>query len=121
MRPNWSLKLQSPSVEFLNDGWFLMTRKRWTDTRLQKLFEYYNRRFWNGKLPRFTVIRVSDQEYKVYISFKEKLIRVSTNGRSDRDIRSTVLHEMAHLATRRPGHDSKFFEQLEDLDVSSVG
>jgi predicted SprT family Zn-dependent metalloprotease len=38
--------------------------------------------------------------------------------RSDRELRSTLLHEMCHVAAHRKGgrgHDVKFFEQLEQL------
>jgi hypothetical protein len=34
---------------------------------------------------------------------------------SDREVRSTVLHEMAHAATKSRGHDIRFFAQVEKL------
>jgi hypothetical protein len=90
---------------------------RWTDVRLQNLFSHYNRRFWKGKLRAFDVV-LDDSMTHCWgeIDFDTKRIRIKTAGQSDRKVRSTVLHEMAHLAARRPGgHNSAFFEQLENL------
>jgi hypothetical protein len=89
---------------------------RWTDVRLQNLFSHYNRRFWKGKLRAFDVVLDDSMTHcRGQIDFKTKRIRIKTAGQSDRRVRSTVLHEMAHLAAGRPGHNSAFFEQLENL------
>jgi hypothetical protein len=50
------------------------------------------------------------------ISFEHKVIKMNlVNQTSDASVRSTLLHEMAHLAAGRAGHDSRFFAQLERL------
>jgi hypothetical protein len=50
---------------------------------------------------------------------KRKVITINVEEhKSDRDVRSTLLHEMAHAAASirgSRGHDPKFFAQLENL------
>jgi hypothetical protein len=71
---------------------------------LQKLFDRYNRRFWNGKLSGWTAVEVhlceasgfhgeygaTDMEYRhIHIQI----------GLSPAEKRKTLLHEMCHAAT----------------------
>lgn len=47
---------------------------------------------------------------------KQVLIEIDVSKhRNDRHVRATVLHEMAHAATCKPGHGLAFFAQMEML------
>jgi hypothetical protein len=90
----------------------------WTDIRLQHLYAYYNRRFWNNQLPRYRVCQqtISDDALAYVLRRRRQIIIDIDQHQSDRQIRSTLLHEMAHVAAGPgTGHDSAFFEQLERL------
>lgn len=89
---------------------------RWTATRLQRLFRKYNRRFWKNKLPEYPVIIDSTIDAMGLIFFKEKRIKLNLREHTtDATVRSTLLHEMAHLAVGKVGHNSLFFLQMERL------
>ncbi len=90
----------------------------WTDARLARLYERYRRLYWRGRLPEFTV-RVA--ELTRCVGLCEWTTRVVTvdvaQHDSDREVRSTLLHEMCHVAAVRGGtaHGSRFMRQLERL------
>jgi hypothetical protein len=87
----------------------------WTEQRLQRLFDRYNLRFWGGRLPRVRV-RVCDLDCYGECDFEREEIRIDIDrhANNDREIRATLLHEMAHVAAG-PGHSSKFWLQIENL------
>jgi hypothetical protein len=90
---------------------------QWHDARLQRLFERYNRLYWRGRLVRHRVI-VSAIEGPAQGQWtpRKHLIQIDLDKhRSDREVRSTLLHEMAHAAARSQGHDVGFFAQVERL------
>jgi hypothetical protein len=71
----------------------------WTDNRLQALFDHYNQRFWRGKLPRFRVYQRRFNTDLGHTSLITRKILIDTDAhQSDRQVRGTVLHEMAHLS-----------------------
>jgi SprT-like family len=72
----------------------------WTDKRLERLFARYNRRYWNGKLPAYSV-RVDSTYRGGYCDKTKRTITLNVESMgSDREIRGALLHEMAHGATR---------------------
>jgi hypothetical protein len=91
----------------------------WTEQRLQRLFARYNRRFWQGRLASVQVhIADLDGLYGLYELYERKQRKITVNIGllpDDREIRATLLHEMAHVAARAAGHGSEFWSQIERL------
>jgi predicted SprT family Zn-dependent metalloprotease len=87
--------------------------------RLRRLFERYNRLYWQQKLPHCRVIAARLQKSVGRFDPRNRTIKIDVaKHRSDRELRSTLLHEMCHVAAHRAGsrgHDAKFFEQMEQL------
>jgi hypothetical protein len=91
----------------------------WTITRLERLYARYNRQFWRGRL-RNTPVRIApmDGNLGLYQENPGKITVDIRKHKSDRQVRSTLLHEMAHAAAdERNGevHGSKFWSQIERL------
>lgn len=88
----------------------------WTISRLQRLFLHYNRKYWKERLPDYSVLIDNVMDPHGEIFFQEKLIKINVKlHKSDSEVRATVLHEMAHLAVGKEGHNSAFFSELEKL------
>jgi SprT-like family len=93
-------------------------RTLWSNERLRLLFERYNRIYWRGKLCGYRVVLADLSEKRAigYCYRREKRIEIDPNQHtSDRELRATLLHEMAHAAAREPGHGVRFFAQMERL------
>jgi hypothetical protein len=93
-------------------------KTHWSDERLRNLFKHYNQRYWRGRLSRYRVIQsaLSENHCDGYCDLRRKKILIDPAGHnSDRDLRATLLHEMAHAASRKPGHGVGFFAQMERL------
>ncbi len=92
----------------------------WTDRRLQRLFQRYRLLYWS-RSRRLQRYRISFSELDGVVGLchqKPPLIEIHLRGHpSDRELRSTVLHEMCHAVAgpKSKGHDSLFFAQLEYL------
>jgi hypothetical protein len=93
-----------------------MKKNEWTERRLQRLFGHYNRRFWRKRLP-IVHIRICELDgNQGEFDRKKREIRIDMRSyASDRQIRATLLHEMAHLASRKAGHGAEFWYQIELL------
>jgi hypothetical protein len=93
--------------------------RRWTQRRLEELFQKYNRLYFSGSLGKWgAAIGRLDQIGAVgFCDPKHKQLVVDTDHiTSDAEIRSTLLHEMAHAASPgRADHGYKFWEQIEQL------
>ena len=90
------------------------------DRRLSRLFQRYNQLYWSGKLPVYRIVPVSDLgSFLGRCDARTRTIEIDVaKHKSARELRSTLLHEMCHVAAHRNGsrgHDAKFFEQLEQL------
>lgn len=87
--------------------------------RLGRLFEHYKRLYWSEKFPDCRVIAAHLQRSVGQFDPRTHTIKIDVaKHRSDRELRSTLLHEMCHVAAHRNGsrgHDAKFFEQVERL------
>jgi hypothetical protein len=91
----------------------------WSADRLKRLLARYNRQFWADRVRGFTI---SAKELGGPLGLcdpksREILIDVAAHP-SDREIRATVLHEMAHAASGRwirIAHGYRFWEQIEML------
>ena len=97
-------------------------KSHWNDERLRNLFERYNRIYWRGKLSGYRVVRaaLSEENCRGNCNWRKKIIRIDTDQlESDRNVRSTLLHEMCHGAARERrvglGHGVRFFAQMERL------
>ena len=91
----------------------------WSEKRLQDIFEHYKRKYWQGRLPAYRLVIATMSEAMGLCESRSKLITLDVERhKSDREVRSTVLHEMAHAAAfarGSRGHDPKFFGQVEKL------
>ena len=96
---------------------FGRARINWNDRRLRNLFDRYNRVYFMGKLIGWRVIAATlDSHVLGECNWKKRTIRVDGwQASSDRSIRGTLLHEMAHAETHNSGHDVKFFAAVERL------
>lgn len=105
------------------------SKTSWNEERLQRLFERYNRHYWAGRLTRFTVAAApalrSDCAGSPILgqcdsSKREISINIELHP-SDREIRSTLLHEMCHAASPKDStvssssHGYGFWYQVERL------
>ena len=69
----------------------------WTEARLQKLFDDYNQRYWQGRLPAYRV-RIDTSNRGAECDRDE---RVNWMSLDSGDPRVVLLHEMAHASPRR--------------------
>jgi len=91
---------------------------KWTEALLQRLFRYYNTRYWQGKLPEYRVLikRFPAKKYGD-CSKQRRVIRIDVR-QSDRDVRETMLHECCHAAHPWIGkdhHGGPFFREVYKL------
>lgn len=91
----------------------------WSQQRLSRLFDRYNQRYWSGRLPWYRFVVGPDPAHKDALGTcraRQRIIHVDiASHKSDREVRSTLLHEMAHAATKKRSHGVNFFAQLEKL------
>jgi predicted SprT family Zn-dependent metalloprotease len=89
------------------------------DKRLNQLFQRYNQLYWSGKLPKYRIVDAPTLRCLGRCDLRRRTIEIDVpKHKSERELRSTLLHEMCHVAAHRKGsrgHDAKFFEQLEQL------
>jgi hypothetical protein len=89
------------------------------DKRLNQLFQRYNQLYWSGKLPKYRIVDAPTLRCLGRCDPRRRTIEIDVSKhKSERELRSTLLHEMCHVAAHRKGsrgHDAKFFEQLERL------
>jgi hypothetical protein len=91
------------------------TRTKWTDKRLQRLFDHYNKTYWRGKLPQYPVrVRMLKHRLGTWDPKNREILIDIYEHRNDRGIRATLLHEMIHI-TAGLGHGYKFWAQMEQL------
>jgi len=95
-------------------------RHTWKNERLQKLFTYYNKKYWNGRPPECSVVNRDLKEREclaLLVNRRKRILLDLTLQKSDLAIRETLLHEMCHLAATRDryAHGCAFFAQLERL------
>jgi hypothetical protein len=83
------------------------------------MFARYNRKYWRGRLPVYRLVIATMPDAMGLCESRRKVITIDVEQhKSDREVRSTLLHEMAHAAASirgSRGHDLKFFAQLEKL------
>jgi hypothetical protein len=91
----------------------------WTEERLWDIFTQYNQKYWRGRLPVYRLVIATMPDAMGRCDWTRKVITIDVEQhKSDREMRSTLLHEMAHAAASirgSRGHDLKFFAQLEKL------
>jgi hypothetical protein len=81
---------------------------------LSELFDEYNERFWDGRLPEYS-IKVVDSDIPAWggeCVSKSRTI-LMRRGLSDKENRRVLLHEMCHIRTYH--HGKKFIAQLKHL------
>ena len=96
-----------------------MNKTEWSNKRVSRLFDRYNRLYFRGKLSDYRVAigtLAGGTRGRCYWS-KRKITIDAEHHASDRELRGTVLHEMAHAACagRSQGHDVHFFAHVERL------
>jgi hypothetical protein len=90
----------------------------WNAARLSRLFARYNLLYWNSRLHSCEIgIKHLNNYLGIYYSKKRQIAIDVDNHRTDREIRATLLHEMAHAAAGSKGlaHGYAFWEQIERL------
>ena len=90
----------------------------WTSLRLGRLFERYRVRYWprSRRLRHYTIAATSLKEAYGECDYAARVLWIDVAiHRSDREVRATVLHEMAHAVVGRGGHRARFWAQLEYL------
>jgi len=92
----------------------------WSQIELERAFERYRDRYWPGRLKNFKIAIGPTRTAGAFgecVSDEHLIIVDRARHSTQYELRSTLLHEMAHAAAgvRSRGHDSKFFEQLERL------
>jgi hypothetical protein len=91
-------------------------KTKWNDQRLQSLFDRYNRLYFCGTLSNYQVKIATLDEALGRCDRSKRIITINVDDHpNDRQLRGTVLHEMAHAAARKPGHGVHFFAQVERL------
>ena len=96
-----------------------MKKTKWNADRLQRLFDRYNRMYFRRRLLhyRITAGRL-DGQVLGQCDWSKRAITIDLEKHtSDRELRGSVLHEMAHAAAERGihGHGIHFFAQVEKL------
>jgi hypothetical protein len=72
-------------------------RSAWNDNRLKQLFRKYRRQYWPGRLRGYQIRAARLDEAYGQCNVVERVIEIDVESNaSDRELRSTVLHEMAH-------------------------
>lgn len=85
--------------------------------RVKRMFRYYNRRYWQGRLPdyriRFERLPISARgEMLAWCDTRRHILRFDpTKIHTERRWRKTLLHEMSHVLSRA-GHGKQFLDQL---------
>ena len=85
-----------------------------TPEKLQRLFRYYNRRYWRGRLPEYQIRfeplpEDTDRKILAWCDAPNQTLRFDPEKiKTDRQWRITLLHEMCHVAVG-PGHFRKEF------------
>lgn len=90
----------------------------WSDERLNALFRTYRDRYWPGRLRGYRVsVRTLDSAHGQCDTASKSIWIDVARHTTDYEVRSTLMHEMAHAAAgpRSRGHDSRFFAELEHL------
>ena len=92
-----------------------------TADQLQRRFDEYRERYWPGRMRQYRVVAGPTRTIGALgeCVYAEKLLIVDVSNHATLyDLRTTLLHEMAHAAAgscSRGRHDSLFFAQLEFL------
>lgn len=92
-----------------------MTEANWTEARLVRLFSRYNRKFWSGRLRGWSVdMSPTIGLFGCCIKRTHQIsVRIAAHD-SDRQVRATLVHEMAHAATT-VGHNARWRREMERL------
>src|SRR5438552_18817858 len=88
-------------------------------TPLQTLFDEFNRRYWNGRLPRYSVRRqskIKDGELEGWAFCDHHKERIIIKSSLEGDVlREVLLHEMVHVRYPDEAHGPKFARELRRL------
>lgn len=106
---------------------------KWTEHRLQRLYEDYNRQYWDGKLRDARIVIKSLDESSIgrcELDFSQPdqplrfLITIDVAAhKTDQHVISTLLHECCHVATilvNPRGHGIGFSKQIEQLFIKGA-
>ena len=88
----------------------------WSEKRLQRLFDRYNKKLWENQLVAWTV-DTNENHPGAYGYCNPRTKRISVllaTHRTDREVRATLVHEMAHAATNT-GHGRVWREEMGRL------
>lgn len=84
---------------------------------LARLYEHYNRLYFAGRLPPVT-IRLFEEEDADFVEARydhaSGTISFYVSHRTP-DIRTTLLHEMVHVAVPEEGHGARFRAELQRI------
>jgi hypothetical protein len=70
-----------------------VTKTRWSEKRLVRLFARYNRTYWRGRLPRYRVIPTILDKAMGQCDWRKLIIQIDPDQhRSERDVRYSYLN-----------------------------
>lgn len=84
----------------------------WTLQRLERLYARYNRQFCEGRLPHIPVCIAQIETLGLYEVKPHRITLKIADHQNDREVRTTLSHEMAHAAVDDKGskaHGSRFW------------
>lgn len=94
-------------------------KTHWTTRRLRRLYHRYNQLYFRGRLSHYRITAGPlDGRIIGTCEWSKRAITIDVEKQpSDRELRGTVLHEMAHAAAEKGehGHGIHFFAQVEKL------
>jgi len=84
--------------------------------RLKRLYDRYNRMYFHGRLSYKIIAAPLPERIMGWCEWSKRAITIDLEKHtSDRQLRGTVLHEMAHEAANHWGHGIHFFAEVEKL------
>src|ERR1700730_8097320 len=85
---------------------------------LMRLYENYNRQYFAGRLPPVTIQVSEENDSDLQAEYEQGsgTIYFYLSGRTgDCILRTTLLHEMVHIAVPEDGHGARFRAELQRL------
>jgi hypothetical protein len=103
-----------------------LVQQTWTNESLNKLYAEFNKAYFGGQLPDFTVLLGDpDPDPRAWFmgessvglcEVKPKRLLIAVQYlKDDFEVTTTLLHEMAHITTVDEGHGAAWKEEIERL------
>jgi predicted SprT family Zn-dependent metalloprotease len=93
-----------------------MVKRRPDNAALDRLFDKFNRKYWNGKLPKHIVRWSNRLKLAANVNYRIKEIHVGAKyyEHYPDDLEGAIKHEMVHIALGpKSGHRKRFIDEAE--------